>query len=42
MDPAYGTNYTGSLWGMGQAYVLRYIDTGIYVHLSIKNTIFIV
>ncbi len=42
MDPAYGTNYTGSLWGMGQLRIFRYIDTGIYVHVTIKNTIFMV
>lgn len=42
MDPAYGTNHTGSLWGMGQLGILRYIDTGIYVHITVKNTIFMV
>jgi hypothetical protein len=31
MDPAYGQNYSGSLWGMGQLGVLRYVDTGVYV-----------
>jgi hypothetical protein len=31
MDPAYGMNHQGSLWGMGQMYVFRYIDTGIYI-----------
>ncbi len=31
MDPAYGSNHNGTLWGMGQLGVLRYADTGIYV-----------
>lgn len=31
MDPAYNRNYNGSLWGMGQLGVLRYIDVGVYV-----------
>jgi hypothetical protein len=32
MDPAYGNNHAGTLWGMGQlGGLLRYVDTGIYL-----------
>jgi len=39
MDPAYGINYTGSMWGLGQLRVLRYIDMGIYVYISTAHVI---
>ncbi len=38
MDPAYGLNYT-SLLHMGQCYVLKYADTGVYVVVSRGETV---
>lgn len=34
MDPAHNQNHAGSLWGMSQLLVLRYIDTGVYMVVS--------
>lgn len=36
MDPAYGENFS-SIWKMGQCYIARYVDTGIYIVVTLND-----